>query len=49
VSSQRSLWEPVVELSGEVALKEADGFGFGLAFGETPLEVPLSGGGRLRS
>jgi hypothetical protein len=45
VSSQRFLWEPVVELSGEVALKAEDGFGFGPAFGEMALEVPFVGGG----
>jgi hypothetical protein len=33
------LWEPVVELSGDVALEAADGFGFGLALAETALEV----------
>jgi hypothetical protein len=38
-SSQWFLWEPVAELSGDVALEAADGCGFGLAVGETALEV----------
>jgi hypothetical protein len=39
VSSQWFLWEPVVELAGDVSLEAADGFGFGFAVGETALEV----------
>src|SRR5262245_29065524 len=41
---QLLLWEACVELSCDVALKAADGFGFGLAFGASALEVTAGRG-----
>jgi hypothetical protein len=37
-------WEAGVELSGDVALEAADGFGFGFALGAAALEVVAVGG-----
>jgi len=47
VSSQSLLWEVRVELSCDVALEAADGFGCGFAFGAAALEV-MAGCGVVR-